>query len=279
MLGDSEKKHNLEMFYNRSLGAREKLENLLCQWKEKYPIFIGGSIIYGIDNNYSDLDVLIIVDDDNEVLPAQTMQFQIGSTRVDCRMHSKCMIVNQIEIIERNFNLIVFDRKKPMRLGLSEYTLEALDRIANGVQFNDINLYLPSYRQKLALIYAYDRIRDFYGLYQDSIGALKAEQYIYAYSRSIACMEKNIDIYLALRGYINNSLKHRYLALKKFFNENLIVDSYVNNLVRKNLNDISYEEIKRSLLHTNKFHFQLQSEYVGLVEYYGKQNCIISTKC
>lgn len=229
--------------------------------------FIGGSILYGIQNLYSDIDVIILVENEDQEIPAQLSQFDFKGVRIDCRIFTLTKIEEFIDNINEKAK-IVSKGKNPFRLGLKNELLEVLDRIKNGIKIDSKILNLPCYDMSLPLLLSYDRQNDFFGMYQDCVGALHSKQYQYATSRTIECGAKIVDIFMALNGYINPSVKSRLLVLEKYFKDDEVSEWYKKFLENTSAYSNSYKDLDHSLREMSKLSIKLQRQKADLIEKY-----------
>jgi hypothetical protein len=229
--------------------------------------YIGGSIIYGINNIYSDVDVLAIVDDLETQLPVQLTQINIKDVRVDCR----AICINRVnDVIDNIINkaTIIADNKNPFRIGLKSEDHEALDRIANGISLYENRLKIREYNNSLALILTFDRINDFFGIYQDAVGALLSNQIYYSYTRTLDCAAKIIDIFLSINGYINASVKSRILALEIYYPNEKITKWYKNFLENLSVDNNIESFLRNKLREMNVMILELQLKKINMIEAY-----------
>ncbi|MGG7445972.1 hypothetical protein ACQ3G7_07800 [Kosakonia oryzendophytica] len=229
--------------------------------------YIGGSIIYGIDNIYSDIDVLVIVDESEGQLPAQLTQLDIKGVRADCRTIAIGRVNASIENII-NKATIIADNKNPFRIGLKSEEHEALDRIANGINIHENFFQVREFYNSLALVLTFDRINDFFGIYQDAVGALLSNQLYYSYTRTLECAAKVVDIFLSANGYINESVKSRVVALDVFYPEEKITAWYKNLLADLNIGNNAKSALRSRLREMSLMILDLQLKKFDMIEAY-----------
>ncbi|UJR64364.1 nucleotidyltransferase domain-containing protein [Dickeya zeae] len=258
---------NLDKYFkDRGLLLAEVVEtikrNVQCNFA-----YIGGSIVYGINNIYSDIDILAIVDDSYNQLPAQLTQFEIKGIRVDCRTISISKLKSVIDNILKKAAIIA-DNKNPFRIGLRNDEHEALDRISNGICIHGTEFKYKNYNDSLSLILTFDRVNDFFGMYQDTVGALLSRHHYYTYTRMIECASKLVDIFLSSKKYINPSVKSRVLVLEKFYPNNSITLWYKSLLENINILNTSDDEMCNHLRKMNLMIIDFQLDKLKMIEAY-----------
>ncbi|ACT13928.1 MULTISPECIES: nucleotidyltransferase domain-containing protein [Pectobacterium] len=229
--------------------------------------YLGGSIVYGINNIYSDIDILAVVDDSYSHLPAQLTQFEIKGVRVDCRTISTNKLKSVIDNIQKKADIIA-DNKNPFRIGLRNDEHEALDRISNGICLHGNEFKYKNYDDSLSLILTFDRINDFFGIYQDTVGALLSGHRYYAYTRINECAAKLVDIFLSSKNYINPSVKSRVLVLERFYPNDSITLWYKSILENISILKTSDDEMRNHLRKMNSMIIDLQLEKLKMIERY-----------
>ncbi|WP_312982179.1 nucleotidyltransferase domain-containing protein [Atlantibacter sp.] len=260
-------KENVTENINKFINEREISLDILRSKTESHfkskAVYFGGSIAYGLNNHYSDVDLLVVVESNNQEIPAQLTQIDINNTRIDCRLISFQKLSSAVKNIIEKANVIL-NNKSPLRLGIRNEELEALDRIRNGMLITGTDLCLAPYISPLSIILVFDRQNDYYGIYQDSIGALLSGHLLYSYSRALECAAKNVDIFLALNGYINPSVKSRIIVLEKYYPTNRVTKWYKSLIVRNRTSNLDRIEISDLLREINYYNTEFQLMKIDL---------------
>ncbi|MGC0939093.1 nucleotidyltransferase domain-containing protein [Pantoea agglomerans] len=265
VLNIKKKEKNLESFLCKNRVCLEDIKSKVKRVFASDCAFIGGSIIYGINNIYSDIDVLVVVESDEEEKPAQLTQLDIEKMRLDCRTISRTRIKSAIENIN-NKSKIIIEGKNPFRIGLKSDIHEALDRVSNGISLYENPFMNDGFEHKLALILTFDRINDYFGIYQDAVGALYTNQIYYAFTRTLECAAKIVDIFLSSNGYINASVKTRILALELYYNGDKITKWYKEFIEEFNFKDNVNLVIEKRLKEMNLMIIDLQLKKLNMIK-------------
>ena len=202
----------------------ELAQQVAAQYRVVYCAFISGSLIEGIGNSASDLDVFIVTPEADLESPIDAATFAFSEARVDIsyaddiRIDTEVWTLKSIQDAAAQFREVSL-ADRPAMVSLDESRLQLAHRIKIGIPaLNDASFAsirdLYNY-SKLSMILANRFLVDYFGHAEDAVGAIDSGDGGTSLLTSRAALGSIVDAYLASYGETNAKAKWRVQKLRR----------------------------------------------------------------